>query len=468
MSKSYKLLIADDEFNTREMLGRYLRRRYDVDTAMDGVEAISKLSSTSYDLVLTDLRMPGADGFEVLEKANSSGKKTPCIVLTAYGSIVDAVKAVKAGAFDFVSKPIKLDQLETVISSALASSEENAAPVSAAAVSAAGEVSSESGAMVTPQNGSAMKLVYDTACDVAPSRATVLLTGESGTGKEVIARLIHDKSNRQGKFVAVHCAALSSTLLESELFGYEKGAFTGAAERRQGKFESADAGTIFLDEVGEIDLPTQVKLLRVLETRCFERVGGVEQVKSDFRLISATNRDLKQMVKEGTFREDLYYRLAVIDLELPPLRCRRDEIPLLVNKFIREFAAENAKAVPEISAEAMSILSSCDWPGNIRQLRNCIESLVVLLKGDIIQASDLPEEIKTGSAKIFSAQESVVETVPENHPAQGQAIRDVEWELIEKVLAECNGNRTKAAERLGISRRTIQRRLQEHSGNKQD
>ena len=468
MSKSYKLLIADDEFNTREMLGRYLRRRYDVDTAMDGVEAISKLSSTSYDLVLTDLRMPGADGFEVLEKANSSGKKTPCIVLTAYGSIVDAVKAVKAGAFDFVSKPIKLDQLETVISSALASSEENSAPVSAAAVSAAGEVSSESGAMVTPQNGSAMKLVYDTACDVAPSRATVLLTGESGTGKEVIARLIHDKSNRQGKFVAVHCAALSSTLLESELFGYEKGAFTGAAERRQGKFESADAGTIFLDEVGEIDLPTQVKLLRVLETRCFERVGGVEQVKSDFRLISATNRDLKQMVKEGTFREDLYYRLAVIDLELPPLRCRRDEIPLLVNKFIREFAAENAKAVPEISSEAMAILSSCDWPGNIRQLRNCIESLVVLLKGDIIQTSDLPEEIKTGSAKIFSAQESVVETVPENHPSQGQAIRDVEWELIEKVLAECNGNRTKAAERLGISRRTIQRRLQEHSGNKQD
>lgn len=467
MSKSYKLLIADDEFNTREMLGRYLRRRYEVDTAMDGIEAISKLADTHYDLVLTDLRMPGADGFEVLEKANSSGRKTPCIVLTAYGSIVDAVKAVKAGAFDFVSKPIKLDQLETVISSALARAGEVQSGNSANAVAPAA-VSADSDSMVAPQTGSAMRLVYDTACDVAPSRATVLLTGESGTGKEVIARLIHENSRRQGKFVAVHCAALTSTLLESELFGYEKGAFTGAAERRQGKFEAADAGTIFLDEVGEIDLPTQVKLLRVLETRCFERVGGVEQVKSDFRLISATNRDLKQMVKEGTFREDLYYRLAVIDLELPPLRRRRDEIPLLVEKFVREFAAENGKAVPEVSPEAMSTLVSCDWPGNIRQLRNCIESVVVLLKGNIIKESDLPQEIRNGSDISAGESTPATEAVPETHPGSGQAIRDAEWELIEKVLAECNGNRTKAAERLGISRRTIQRRLQEHSADNQE
>ena len=466
MPKSYKLLIADDEFNTRELLGRYLRRRYDVDTAMDGVEAISKLESNDYDLVLTDLRMPGADGFEVLEKANNSGRKTPCIVLTAYGSIVDAVKAVKAGAFDFVSKPVKLDQLETVISSALA----RAGEVQDEAKTDAGEktvpTSGDSAAMVAPGDGSAMKHIYDTACDVAPSRATVLLTGESGTGKEVIARLIHEKSLRKGKFVAVHCAALTSTLLESELFGYEKGAFTGATERRQGKFEAADSGTIFLDEVGEIDLPTQVKLLRVLETRCFERVGGVEQVKSDFRLISATNKDLKQMVKEGTFREDLYYRLAVIDLELPPLRRRRDEIPLLVGKFIREFAAENGKDVPTVAPEAMSVLVSCDWPGNIRQLRNCMESVVVLLKDAVIRVEDLPEEIRNGSS-VEPDSPAAPEEGTGGQQISGQAIRDVEWELIEKVLAECNGNRTKAAERLGISRRTIQRRLLEHAENKQ-
>ncbi len=466
MSKSYKLLIADDEFNTRELLGRYLRRRYDVDTAMDGVEAISKLENTNYDLVLTDLRMPGADGFEVLEKANNSGRKTPCIVLTAYGSIVDAVKAVKAGAFDFVSKPVKLDQLETVISSALSRAGDAQADAKTDIAEKAVPSSGDSASMVTPGDGSAMKQVYDTACDVAPSRATVLLTGESGTGKEVIARLIHEKSLRKGKFVAVHCAALTSTLLESELFGYEKGAFTGASERRQGKFEAADGGTIFLDEVGEIDLPTQVKLLRVLETRCFERVGGVEQVKSDFRLISATNKDLKQMVRVGTFREDLYYRLAVIDLELPPLRRRRDEIPLLVDKFIREFAAENGKAVPEVAPEAMSALVACDWPGNIRQLRNCMESVVVLLKGGVIAPGDLPEEIRNGS----SAGEDIPvapEEVSGGQQVSGQAIRDVEWELIEKVLAECNGNRTKAAERLGISRRTIQRRLLEHAENKE-
>ena len=465
MSKSYKLLIADDEFNTRELLGRYLRRRYDVDTAMDGVEAIKKLESTDYDLVLTDLRMPGADGFEVLEKANKSGRKTPCIVLTAYGSIVDAVKAVKAGAFDFVSKPVKLDQLETVIASALS----GAGDAQTEAVNDTGEktalpAADDAGAIVTPGDGSAMKLVYDTACEVAASRATVLLTGESGTGKEVIARLIHDRSRRKGKFVAVHCAALTSTLLESELFGYEKGAFTGAAERRLGKFETADSGTVFLDEVGEIDLATQVKLLRVLETRCFERVGGVEQVKSDFRLISATNKDLKQMIKDGTFREDLYYRLAVIDLELPPLRRRRDEIPLLVGKFVREFAAENGKSVPEISSEAMSALVACDWPGTIRQLRNCMESVVVLLKNGVIDLNDLPEEIRNGSSADVDIP-SAPETVSGEQQGAGQAIRDVEWELIEKVLAECNGNRTKAAERLGISRRTIQRRLQEHAEN---
>ncbi|MBR7119910.1 MAG: sigma-54-dependent Fis family transcriptional regulator [Lentisphaeria bacterium] len=457
MADRYKILIADDEFNTRETLAKYMRRSYDVDTAIDGIEAKNKLGTNRYDLVLTDLRMPGADGFEVLAAANASGR-TPCVVLTAYGSIVDAVRAVKTGAFDFVSKPIKLDQLEAVIKSALSGIEpQNGAVKNAAPVR---EIkASDDTDMIVPQDNDPMKPVYDNACAVAASRASVLLSGESGTGKEVIARLIHEKSGRQGKFVPVHCAALTSTILESELFGYEKGAFTGAAEQRKGKFEIADGGTLFLDEIGEIDLATQVKLLRVLETRSFERVGGVEQVKSDFRLVAATNRNLRDMVTDGTFREDLYYRLAVINLELPPLRKRRQEIPALAKKFIREFSLENNRSVPEISDEAMEKLCSFDWPGNIRQLRNCIESCVVLLQKDIIDKDDIPLTMPHIDSVEINAGEIDAQ---EAKKSSSKAMRDVEWELIEKTLAECNGNRSKAAEVLGISRRTIQRRLQEH------
>ena len=461
MSDRYKILIADDEFNTRETLARYMRRSYDVDTAMDGTEAIEKLKNNSYDLVLTDLRMPGADGFEVLSAANTSGKRTPCVVLTAYGSIVDAVRAVKAGAFDFVSKPIKLDQLEAVIKSALSgSSTVKTEQIEKVKVSAPANTNVENDTVIIPTDGDPMKPVFDNACAVAASRASVLLCGESGTGKEVIARLIHEQSGRKGKFVPVHCAALTATLLESELFGYEKGAFTGAAEQRKGKFEIADGGTLFLDEIGEIDSATQVKLLRVLETRCFERVGGVEQVKSDFRLVAATNKDLRKMVKEDKFREDLYYRLAVINLELPPLRKRQQEIPQLVKKFVREFSAENNRSIPEISADAMDKLCSFGWPGNIRQLRNMIESCVVLLKGDIITSQDiiLPDDNNVLSAEAVVPTE--IAAVEEKNSAK--AMKDVEWELIEKTLAECGGNRSKAAEILGISRRTIQRRLAEH------
>ena len=460
MADRYKILIADDEFNTRETLARYMRRSYDVDTAMDGVEAKEKLSLNRYDLVLTDLRMPGADGFEVLAAANVSGRRTPCVVLTAYGSIVDAVRAVKNGAFDFVSKPIKLDQLEAVIKSALAGavSPQTGDVRKTEATQENCQVADSS--MVIPQEGDPMKEICDNASAVAPSRASVLLCGESGTGKEVIAKFIHDNSGRKGKFVPVHCAALTATILESELFGYEKGAFTGAAEQKKGKFEIADGGTLFLDEIGEIDLSTQVKLLRVLETRSFERVGGVEQVKSDFRLVSATNRDLRTMVEEGTFREDLYYRLAVINLELPPLRKRSQEIPVLVNKFVREFALENGRNIPEVSVDAMDKLCSYEWPGNIRQLRNCIESCVVLLKGDVITSEDVP----LSSSGVKSSVPSVVtddkDNVSEKPVPRG--MREVEWELIEKTLAECGGNRSKAAEILGISRRTIQRRLSEY------
>ena len=440
MSKA-RLLIADDEFNTRVALVRYFKRSYDVEAASDGSSAIALLEKEKFDLVLTDMRMPGADGMEVLAAAKAHG--TPTVVLTAYGSIGDAVKAVKSGAFDFVSKPIKLDALSLVIEAALANGG------TAVKKSAAVEKAGTTGNLTPVSADDPMKKVYETALAVAGSRASVLLSGESGTGKEVIAKMIHDESHRQGPFVPVHCAALTSTLLESELFGYEKGAFTGANERRIGKFELADQGTLFLDEVGEIDASTQVKLLRVLETRSFERVGGIESVQSDFRLIAATNRDLRKMVTEGTFREDLYYRLSVINLELPPLRERKMMIPHLVEYFTKLFAEENGKPVPEYEPETMKILTECPWHGNIRQLRNCIESMVVLAKNDKLTPADIPDSIRNE------------QTPKGGKDANSLDIRQSEMDLIEKALQECGGNRTRAAEKLGISRRTLLRRLAE-------
>ncbi|MBQ7207341.1 MAG: sigma-54-dependent Fis family transcriptional regulator [Lentisphaeria bacterium] len=453
MSDRKKILIADDEYNTRTALERYFRRKYEIVTAADGGEALRLLSGENFDLVLTDLRMPGADGMAVLKAASAKG--ISCVLLTAYGSITDAVQAVKLGAYDFVSKPVKLDQLETVVDAALKSTGTPApAPEKKTPVVSAGVVTPEG--IDTP-----MKAVYETARTVAPSRASVLLRGESGTGKEVIARLIHDTSGRSGAFVPVHCAALTSTILESELFGYEKGAFTGANERKTGKFEQADRGTIFLDEIGEIDAPTQVKLLRVLETRSFERVGGIETVHSDFRLISATNRDLRRMVREGSFREDLFYRLSVINLELPPLRERRNEIPALVREFVSEFALENGRSVPEVAPETMRKLCEAPWPGNIRELRNCMESMVVLNRGDVLTDDALPPEIARAGSDL--PQETITGE-PEKESAPGLAIRDAEIRLIEQALEKCGGNRTRAAEMLGISRRTLQRKLSEING----
>ena len=446
------ILIADDEFNTRTALERFFKRKYAISTAADGSEALALIGQQQFDLVLTDLRMPGADGMSVLEAASKKG--IPCVLLTAYGSITDAVQAVKLGAYDFVSKPVKLNQLETVIEAALAQKAPAAVPekVQVPPAKAVSGVVAPDG-IATPMQG-----VYETARTVAPSRASVLLSGESGTGKEVIARLIHENSGRSGAFIPVHCAALTSTILESELFGYEKGAFTGANERRSGKFELADKGTVFLDEIGEIDAATQVKLLRVLETRAFERVGGTETVHSDFRLISATNRDLKKMVAEGTFREDLFFRLSVINLKLPPLRERRNEIPALVKLFVAEFAAENAMPVPEILPEVMELLCQAPWQGNIRELRNCIESMVVLSGGKPLGVSLLPPDI-TGGSSASSVPEVSAPQVAESNPVPALDIHDAETKLIEQALEKCGGNRTKAAELLGISRRTLQRKL---------
>ena len=451
MADRPEILIVDDEHNTREALARYLRGRSSVTTAADGEVAIELLKERNFDLVLTDLRMPNADGMSVLEATRSKADRPLCILLTAYGSIGDAVAAVKQGAFDFVPKPVKLDKLEAVIDAALASRHPAAEKQSSAASAPEGGSDSE---LVFPAPGSddPMGRIMEMVATVAPTRSTVLLTGESGTGKEVIARLIHDRSGRTGYFVPVHCAALTSTLLESELFGYEKGAFTGASERRKGRFELADHGTIFLDEIGEIDAATQVKLLRVLESRSFERVGGTETVKVDVRLIAATNRDLRKMVAEKSFREDLFYRLSVVNLELPPLRERRGEIPVLIRRFIAEFAKENQREVDGIEPDALERLVQYDWPGNIRELRNCIECMVVLAKGHELTLADIPENIREAQPAAAAPEKRVVPVG--TFVATGR-------ELIEKELAECNGNRTAAAKLLGISRRTLHRRLAE-------
>jgi DNA-binding NtrC family response regulator len=490
MSDKKKLLIVDDEYNTRQALMRYLSKQFDVSGACDGTEAIELLANNVYDLVLTDLRMPGADGLSVLEAAAKNGHYTPCILLTAYGSINDAVKAVKMGAFDFVSKPVKLSQLEQVIQAALAA--RNHVSSSASSSNNSNQVATtnsetnvpikdftnnEESFVLEQDKNTLMGKVISTAIDVAKSRASVLLTGESGTGKEVIANLIHKASSRPGSFVAVHCAALTATILESELFGYEKGAFTGANDRHIGKFEAAHNGTIFLDEIGEIDAPSQVKLLRVLETHSFERVGGVETVHSNFRLIAATNRNLRQMVLDGTFREDLFYRLSVVNLELPPLRQRPNEIPSLVKYFVGKFCQENEMPILGIDEDVLAKLVSYSWQGNIRELRNTIESMVVLAKNSSLTLDDLPPHIRNFNSenslsslgknvennpntliedKVVSNEES---TLPSKDVRVKTDLKKQEMDIILATLEECGGNRTKAAEVLGISRRTLQRKL---------
>lgn len=452
MDEMKKILIVDDEINTRQALVRYLRRRFDIDEAEDGEAAIRLLQKNDYDLVLTDLRMPGVDGIGVLDGALSKAKAPKCIVFTAYGSVEKAVEAVKKGAFDFLTKPVKLDKLENVLNSALESMKNSPAALQTPTAAAKSKISPSG----------AMQKLDELIATVAPSRSTVLITGESGSGKEVAAKKLHKLSNRKGLFVAVHCAALPENLLESELFGHEKGAFTGASDMRKGRFELADGGTLFLDEIGEIPLSIQVKLLRVLETRTFERIGSSTPIKCDIRLLAATNRDLKKMVEEGTFREDLYYRLNVVNLEIPPLRRHQEDIEYLANLFAAEFASENGKSTPVFTAEAMQKLKSYSFPGNIRELRNCVERLLVFNSTPEITIDDLPENIRD-----FIPSEPVQKLLNNTEQKQlaSDNINEQQHVLILKVLEECGNKRTLAAEKLGISRRTLQRRLKEYGIN---
>lgn len=431
------VLIVDDELNTREVLGKYLKNRFEVTLADSGERAISLLQSHDFDLVLTDLRMPGTDGMSVLEATLSKGQYTPCVVFTAYGSIENAVKAVKAGAADFVAKPVKLNVLDEVIARVLQEK--------SAVSGARKEKSAMHSFMPVMGSSTKMKELTSLLMKVAASRSTVLITGESGTGKEVAARLIHNLSGRTGLFVPIHCAALPGNLLESELFGHEKGAFTGALDTRKGRFELADKGTILLDEVGEIDEHIQIKLLRVLESKTIERIGSADPIVCDARVIAATNRDLKQMVKDGKFREDLFYRINVVSIELPPLRERREDIPEFADRFLRESAEGNGKEVMKITPAAMTLLQNYNWPGNIRELKNCIERMVVFAAGTTLDTDDLPLELRSFS------------------PAAAMGtLESHEREQILKALEQCGGNRTRTADALGISRRTLLRRLKDY------
>src|ERR1700757_4402616 len=450
------ILIVDDEKHTRDGLRRLLEDEYDVYVAEDIGGAMDVLQREQIDLLLTDLRLGGEDGMVLIERALKMPHPPVCIMMTAYGSVDIAVEAMKRGAYDFVTKPLNLDKVEMLIARALQSrklEQENR--------TLRQQVDERYGLENIWGDSAALREVLDTIRQVAPSSANVLIEGESGTGKELAAHAIHNLSRRnKARFVAVHCAALSPQLLESELFGHEKGAFTGAHERRIGRFEQANGGTIFLDEIAEIDASIQVKLLRVIsEERAFERVGGNQTLRADVRLIAATNKNLEQLVKEGTFRDDLYFRLNVVRIVMPPLRERKEDIPILVRGFLRHFCKENNKPLLDLAPDAMDALLIYDWPGNIRELRTAIEHGVVMATGKQITLRDLPIAVRQAATTKLPGGVSPSEAYGEK--TSPLDLHETERRLIAQALAATNGNVTAAAKKLGISRRTLHRKINE-------
>ncbi len=450
MADKPMLLIVDDEKPTREGLRAALEDRYEVFVAEDAAAAFALLEEEHFDVVLTDFRMPNEDGMRLISRAKSLPKPPVCILMTAYGSEELAVQAMKSGADDYIAKGrLQIDELEMRIARVLRQRN-----LEAENVSLKQQLNRRFGLENIIGESEPMREIFDLVRQVAPTRATILLTGESGTGKELVAKSIHQLSPRaKMPMVTVHCAALSPTLLESELFGHEKGAFTGAHERRIGRFEQAQGGTLFLDEIGEIDATLQIKLLRFLGERTFERVGSNKTQMADVRLVAATNKDLPALVKTGSFREDLFFRLRVVEIHLPPLRERRVDIPLLAQAFVREFARENEKPVKEISSEAMEALMGYSWPGNVRELRTAMEHAVVLCRAERISPRDLPQTVR---------QMEVIDLPPSRRviaPTGELSVKEAEKQLIIRALKECNGSRTDAAKKLGMSRRTLHRKL---------
>ncbi|MGC8990153.1 MAG: sigma-54-dependent transcriptional regulator [Verrucomicrobiia bacterium] len=447
------LLIVDDEKPTRDGLRAALEDRYDVYVAEDAATATALLEQQKFDVVLTDFRLPREDGMKVITRAKSLSPPPVCILMTAYGSEDLAVEAMKRGADDYIAKGrLQIDELEMRIARALRQQK-----LEAENKELHERLDEKFGLENIVGRSPAMLEVFETVKQVAPTPATVLIQGESGTGKELIARAIHQLSPRARQpLVIVHCAALAPTVLESELFGHEKGAFTGAHERRIGRFEQANGGTLFLDEIGEIDATTQVKLLRVLGERTFERVGSNKTISVDVRLIAATNKPLANLVKAGTFREDLYFRLRVVELWLPPLRERPGDVPILAYHFLRTISAEYGKKVNDFTMDALQALVRYRWPANVRELRNAIEGAVALCRGDKITLRDLPPNVRGALHP-----EPAIPASATNAQAADSSLtlREAEKQLIIRALQETQGNRTKAAERIGISRRTLHRKL---------
>jgi len=446
METKGRILVVDDEVNARTALLELLRDEgYAVESAADAFKALGKMADFAPELVLTDLKMPGMDGLQLLEKLREGDPDLAVIVMTAFGEVETAVRAMRAGARDYLNKPVNVGELSLVVGRELEQRRIRAE---------AGQLRARLSEKYSFDNiiGSAARMqdVFKTVAQIAGSRASVLVTGESGTGKELIAAAIHEHSPRaKGPFVKLHCAALAESILESELFGHERGSFTGALTRRDGRFSQANHGTLFLDEIGEISQAIQVKLLRFLQEREFERVGGNETISVDVRVIAATNRNLPQMVAEGKFREDLYYRLNVINLEMPALRARQSDVPLLATHFLRKYAAENGKELRGFTSEALEHLTGYNWPGNVRELENVVERAVVMSKSTEVTLGDLPPQFAAVKPR-------------EGLLIPGATMDEIERYAITKTLESTGGSTSRAAEILNISVRKIQYKLHEY------
>ena len=452
------ILVADDEVNLRHVLGAILKREgHHVLTANDGFGAVQQLSQANVNVLITDLRMPRMDGMALLKRAVKEYPDIPVIILTAHGSVDSAVTAVKLGAFDYIEKPFDQQEILQVVSKALRTNELRRAQVHLNGPTA------EKGRYGLVGSSPLMKAVFNVIEKVADTPSTVLITGESGTGKELIAHALHEQSPRSKEpLIKVNCAAIPDTLIESELFGYEKGAFTGATSSKPGRFELADKGTLFLDEVGEIPAEMQVKLLRVLQESEFERVGGIKTTRVDVRLVAATNRNLTDDIEKGRFREDLYYRLNVVPIHVPPLRERREDIPDLTSHILEKFRSRLGKPVKEMSPGAINALVQYDWPGNIRELENMLERSVLFCEGETLELKDLPEPIRNAVGEnVEIAASSARKDATLKQIVKAETDR-VERNCIIKALEETGGNVTHAAKKLGISRKSLQNKMKEH------
>ncbi len=444
MKTKPKLLVVEDKPSEREAMARLLRiEGYEVLTATNPQEAMGHISD-SIDLIISDLKMGKSSGIDLLSYWKQRSSVTPFIMVTAHGEVDSAVEAMKLGAEDYLSKPVNPDELLILVKKCLEARRRDETIEQLQE-----RLDDRLGFEKIVGKSKSILEVFDNARRAAVSESTVLVTGESGTGKELIAEAIHHNSPRkEGPFVVVNMAAVPEHLVESELFGHAKGAFTGAMESRVGRFETANEGTIFIDEIGDFALESQAKLLRVLESRTITPIGSNEDREVDVRVVAATSRDLDKMVRENDFREDLYYRLNVVNLHLPPLRERREDIPLLVRHFLQELADETGKDIPELSPELKEYLETHEWPGNVRQLKNCLESMIVLAHGDTLTTEDLPAIVENDTSPADEVQ------IP-----PGTTMEELEREAVEQTLDQCDGNRTHAAKMLGISVRTLQRKL---------